>query len=67
MSKVLNTFIQKEYVPLKQFKLEVIKILYEDCETENLTDEEIFVTLKLLKNLGDENENMTSWALQNIS
>ena len=72
MSKLLNAFIQKEHIPLKQFKMEVINILFDgQAESKDVTDEQIYAKLRILKRIeGDVLEgkkDMTHWALQNIS
>jgi len=82
MSKLLNTFITKEHLPLKQFKLEVIKILFNEDEwmmdNDGLSDEEVYAKLRILKRMETEVlegkemtpkklRDMTHWALQNIS
>ena len=72
MSKLLNTFITREHIPLKQFKMEVMNILFDgQAESKDVTDEQIFAKLRILKRLeGDVLEgkkDMTHWALQNIS
>tara|TARA_R100000306_G_scaffold58679_1_gene57275 strand:+ start:511 stop:759 length:249 start_codon:yes stop_codon:yes gene_type:complete len=82
MSKLLNAFIQKEYIPLKQFKLEVIKIIFDKPDSD-LTDAKIYAKLRQLTfdatqaNLLDVSEDAsdeekkisksTHWALMNIS
>lgn len=68
MSKLLNTFITKEHLPLKKFKHDVIEILFD--KNEDLTDEEIYAKLRILKRYEQdvlEGKDMTHWALQNIS
>ena len=77
MSKLLNTFITKEHLPLKKFKHDVIEILFDKDEVgvygghgSTLTDEEIFTKLRILKRYEQdmlEGKNMRHWALQNIS
>jgi len=72
MSKLLNTFITKEHLPLKQFKLEVMNILFNgQAESKDVTDEQIYAKLRILKRIeGDVLEgkkDMTHWALQNLS
>ena len=82
MSKLLNAFIQKEYIPLKQFKLEVIKIIFDKPDSD-LTDAKIYAKLRQLTfdatqaNILDVSEDTsdevkkisesTQWALMNIS
>ena len=82
MSKLLNAFIQKEYIPLKQFKLEVIKIIF-DKPDSYLTDAKIYAKLRQLtfdatqanildvsEDASDEEKKIsesTQWALMNIS
>lgn len=74
MSKHLNTFVQKEYIPLKQFRLKVIEIIF-DKPNSNLTDAEIFDRLrKLTEDSSNEEEKnsketsaSTHWALMNLS
>ena len=74
MSKLLNTFIQKEYIPLKQFKLEVIKIIFDEPDSD-LTDAKIYDRLRKLtkdssnkqKKNSKETSKSTHWALMNIS
>ena len=68
MSKLLNTFITKEHLPLKKFKHDVIEILFD--KDEALTDEEIYARLRILKRTYEdvlEGKDMRHWALQNIS
>jgi transcription initiation factor IIE alpha subunit len=69
MSKLLNTFITKEHLPLKKFKHDVIEILFD--KDEALTDEEIYARLRILKRTYEDvlegKKDMTHWALQNIS
>tara|TARA_R100000808_G_scaffold25073_1_gene61341 strand:- start:31788 stop:31997 length:210 start_codon:yes stop_codon:yes gene_type:complete len=69
MSKLLNTFITKEHLPLKKFKHDVIEILFD--KNEDLTDEEIYARLRILKRTYEDvlegKKDMTHWALQNIS
>lgn len=69
MSKLLNTFITKEHIPLKKFKHNVIEILFD--EDEALTDEEIYARLRILKRTYEDvlegKKDMTHWALQNLS
>tara|TARA_R100000781_G_C4006393_1_gene102126 strand:- start:5 stop:238 length:234 start_codon:yes stop_codon:yes gene_type:complete len=77
MSKLLNTFITKEHLPLKKFRHDVIEILFDKDEvgiygndSSTLTDEEIFAKLRILKRTYEdvlEGKDMTHWALQNIS
>ena len=72
MLKLLNAFIQQEHVPLKQFKMEVINILFDGHdESKDLTDEQIFAKLRILKRIEEDvldgEKDMTHWALQNIS
>ena len=72
MSKLLNTFITREHIPLKQFKMEVMNILFDgQAESKDVTDEQIYAKLRILKRIeGDVLEgkkDMTHWALQNIS
>jgi len=71
MSKLLNTFITKEHLPLKQFKLEVMNILFNgQAESKDVTDEQIYAKLRILKRYEQdvlEGKDMTHWALQNIS
>lgn len=72
MSKLLNTFITREHIPLKQFKIEVMNILFDgQAESKDVTDEQIYAKLRILKRIeGDVLEgkkDMTHWALQNIS
>ena len=82
MSKLLNAFIQKEYIPLKQFKLEVIKIIFDKPDSD-LTDAKIYAKLRQLtfdatqanilyvsEDTSDEEKKIsesTQWALMNIS
>jgi len=82
MSKLLNAFIQKEYIPLKQFKLEVIKIIFDKPDSD-LTDAKIYAKLRQLtfdatqanildvsEDASDEEKKIsesTQWALMNIS
>ena len=56
MSKLLNTFITQEHLPLKKFRQDVIEILFDKNEigiygnaSSALTDEEIFAKLRILK------------------
>ena len=69
MSRLLNTFITKEHLPLKKFKQDVIEILFD--KDEALTDEEIYARLRILKRTYEDvlegKKDMTHWALQNIS
>jgi len=69
MSKLLNTFITKEHLPLKKFKHDVIEILFD--KDEALTDEEIYARLRILKRTYEDvlegKKDMTHWALQNLS
>ena len=69
MSKLLNTFITREHLPLKKFKQDVIEILFD--KDEALTDEEIYARLRILKRTYEDvlegKKDMTHWALQNIS
>ena len=68
MSKLLNTFITKEHLPLKKFRYDVIQILFDD--NKDLTDEEIYARLRILKRTYEdvlEGKDMRHWALQNIS
>ena len=53
MSKLLNSFINQEHIPLKQFKLEVIRILFENDLSSpiDLTDEQIYARLRILKRI----------------
>ena len=72
MSKLLNTFITQEHLPLKQFKLEVMNILFNgQAESKDVTDEQIFAKLRILKRYEQDvlegKKDMTHWALQNIS
>ena len=75
MSKLLNSFINQEHIPLKQFKLEVIRILFENDLSSpiDLTDEQIYARLRILKRIekdileGKKDIDMSHWALQNIS
>ena len=71
MSKLLNAFITQEHLPLKQFKLEVMNILFNgQAESKDVTDEQIFAKLRILKRYEQdvlEGKDMTHWALQNIS
>ena len=88
MSKLLNKFITREHLPLKKFKHDVIEILFADSELStaqrvldgeqciDLTDEEIFAKLRILKRTYEDvlkgkkvegKKDMTHWALQNIS
>ena len=72
MSKLLNTFITREHIPLKQFKMEVMNILFDgQAESKDVTDEQIYAKLTILKRIeGDVLEgkkDSTHWALQNIS
>ena len=72
MSKLLNAFIRQEHVPLKQFKIEVINILFDgQTESKDVTDEQIFAKLRILKRIKEDvladKKDMTHWALQNIS
>ena len=76
MSKLLNTFITREHIPLKQFKMEVMNILFDgQAESKDVTDEQIFAKLRILKRTYEdilegkkvEGKDMTHWALQNIS
>ena len=82
MSKLLNAFIQKEYIPLKQFKLEVIKIIFDKPDSD-LTDAKIYAKRRQLtfdatqanildvsEDTSDEEKKIsesTQWALMNIS
>ena len=82
MSKLLNAFIQKEYIPLKQFKLEVIKIIFDKPDSD-LTDAKIYAKLRQLtfdatqanildvsEDASDEEKKLsesTQWSLMNIS
>ena len=69
MSRLLNTFITQEHLPLKKFKQDVIEILFD--KDEALTDEEIYARLRILKRTYEDvlegKKDMTHWALQNIS
>ena len=75
MSKLLNTFITREHLPLKKFKRDVIEILFD--KDEALTDEEIYARLRILKRIEEDVlegkkdmgylKDMRHWALQNIS
>ena len=68
MSKLLNTFITREHLPLKKFKHDVIEILFD--KDEDLSDEQIYAKLRILKRYEQdvlEGKDMTHWALQNIS
>tara|TARA_R100000315_G_C5214488_1_gene127832 strand:+ start:359 stop:568 length:210 start_codon:yes stop_codon:yes gene_type:complete len=69
MSKLLNTFITKEHLPLKKFRYDVIQILFDD--NKDLTDEEIYARLRILQRTYEDvlegKKDMTHWALQNIS
>ena len=68
MSKLLNTFITREHLPLKKFKQDVIEILFD--KDEDLSDEQIYAKLRILKRYEQdvlEGKDMTHWALQNIS
>jgi hypothetical protein len=68
MSKLLNTFITKEHLPLKKFKHDVIEILFD--KDEDLSDEQIYAKLRILKRYEQdvlEGKDMRHWALQNIS
>ena len=72
MSKLLNTFITQEHLPLKQFKLEVINILFNgEAEAIDVTDEQIYAKLRILKRIEEDvlegKKDMTHWALQNLS
>ena len=82
MSKLLNAFIQKEYIPLKQFRSEVIKIIFDKPDSD-LTDAKIYAKLRQLtfdatqanildvsEDTSDEEKKIsesTQWALMNIS
>ena len=80
MSKLLNAFIQKEYIPLKQFKLEVIKIIFDKPDSD-LTDAKIYDRLQTLQHFYKYHKELTKdsskkekkisestqWALMNIS
>ena len=68
MSKLLNTFITREHLPLKKFRQDVIEILFD--KDKDLTDEQIYAKLRILKRYEKdalEGKDMTHWALQNIS
>jgi hypothetical protein len=68
MSKLLNTFITREHLPLKKFKHDVIEILFD--KDEDLSDEQIYAKLRILKRYEQdvlEGKDMRHWALQNIS
>ena len=77
MSKLLNTFITREHLPLKKFRQDVIEILFDKDEvgvygndSSTLTDEEIFAKLRIIKRTYEdvlEGKDMRHWALQNIS
>jgi hypothetical protein len=77
MSKLLNTFITQEHLPLKKFRQDVIEILFDKNEIgiyggagSTLTDEEIFAKLRIIKRYEQDvlaGKDMTHWALQNIS
>ena len=72
MSKLLNTFITREHIPLKQFKIEVMNILFDgQAESKDVTDEQIYAKLRILKRIEKDvlegKKDMTHWALQNIS
>ena len=72
MSKLLNTFITQEHLPLKQFKLEVMNILFNgQAESKDVTDEKIYAKLRILKRIEEDvlegKKDMTHWALQNLS
>ena len=72
MSKLLNTFITREHIPLKQFKLEVMNILFNgQAESKDVTDEQIYAKLRILKRIEEDvlegKKDMTHWALQNLS
>ena len=72
MSKLLNTFITQEHLPLKQFKLEVMNILFNgQAESKDVTDEQIYAKLRILKRIEEDvlegKKDMTHWALQNLS
>ena len=69
MSKLLNKFITREHLPLKKFK-------HDGEQCIDLTDEEIFAKLRILKRTYEDvlkgkkvegKKDMTHWALQNIS
>ena len=45
MSKVLSHFIVKEYQPLRNFRKEIIKLLYGDGE-HAVTDEQIYIKIR---------------------
>ena len=71
MSKVLSHFIVKEYQPLRNFRKEIIKLLYDEGG-HDVTDEQIYIKIRELLNQEDELENAqaekwTRWALDNIS
>ena len=71
MSKVLSHFIVKEYQPLRNFRKEIIKLLYGEGE-HDVTDEQIYIKIRELLNQEDELENAQAekwsrWALDNIS
>ena len=68
MSKLLNTFITQEHLPLKKFRYDVIQILFDD--NKDLTDEEIYARLRILQRTYEDvlkGKDMRHWALQNIS
>ena len=72
MSKLLNAFITQEHLPLKQFKLEVMNILFNgQAESKDVTDEQIYARLRILKRTYEDvlegKKDMTHWALQNLS
>ena len=72
MSKLLNTFITQEHLQLKQFKLEVMNILFNgQAESKDVTDEQIYARLRILKRTYEDvlegKKDMTHWALQNLS
>ena len=72
MSKLLNTFITQEHLPLKQFKLEVMNILFNgQAESKDVTDEQIYAKLRILKRIEEDvlegKKDMPHWALQNLS
>ena len=54
---------------LKKFRYDVIQILFDD--NKDLTDEEIYARLRILKRTYEDvlegKKDMTHWALQNIS
>ena len=72
MSKLLNAFITQEHLLLKQFKLEVMNILFNgQAESKDVTDEQIYAKLRILKRIEEDvlegKKDMTHWALQNLS